>query len=237
MSGGRTLIALLILVGAAGSLFSGELIFSRFLYLGILLVVISWVSTLWIGRSMRMQRHARLTRVTVGDVLEEHFEVFNDSRLLAAWVEVRNESRLPAVAGSRLLTFFRGKQKRQYLARTWLIRRGRFELGPTTLVTGDLFGLFHSTRKFPGHQSLLVLPMLVSIQSFMTPPGILTGGQVIRQKSVDVTPHASGVREYLYGDTMKRIHWPTSIRRGQLMVKEFEQDPQSETWIMLDAQR
>jgi uncharacterized protein (DUF58 family) len=79
--------------------------------------------------------------------------------------------------------------------------------------------------------------MLVPIQSFMTPPGILTGGQVIRQKSMDVTPHAAGVREYLYGDTMKRIHWPTSIRRGQLMVKEFEQDPQSETWIVLDAQR
>ncbi|MBI1854489.1 MAG: DUF58 domain-containing protein [Chloroflexi bacterium] len=36
---------------------------------------------------------------------------------------------------------------------------------------------------------------------------------------------------------MKRIHWPTSARRGQLMVKEFEQDPQAEVWIFLDAQQ
>ncbi len=35
---------------------------------------------------------------------------------------------------------------------------------------------------------------------------------------------------------MKRIHWPTSARRGQLMVKEFEEDPQAEVWIFLDAQ-
>ena len=35
---------------------------------------------------------------------------------------------------------------------------------------------------------------------------------------------------------MKRIHWPTSIRRNQLMVKEFEQDPQAEVWLYLDSQ-
>jgi uncharacterized protein (DUF58 family) len=36
---------------------------------------------------------------------------------------------------------------------------------------------------------------------------------------------------------MKRIHWPTSIRRGQLMVKEFEQDPQAEVWLFLDTHK
>jgi uncharacterized protein (DUF58 family) len=36
---------------------------------------------------------------------------------------------------------------------------------------------------------------------------------------------------------MKRIHWPTSVRRGLLMVKEFEQDPQAEVWLYLDSQR
>jgi uncharacterized protein (DUF58 family) len=36
---------------------------------------------------------------------------------------------------------------------------------------------------------------------------------------------------------MKRIHWPTSVRRDQLMVKEFEQDPQSEIWLFLDTHK
>ena len=64
---------------------------------------------------------------------------------------------------------------------------------------------------------------------------MLPGGKAIRRKSIDITPHASGVREYVPGDPMKRIHWPTSIRRDQLMVKEFEQDPQSEVWLFLDT--
>ena len=79
--------------------------------------------------------------------------------------------------------------------------------------------------------------MLFEIKSFLFPPGLLPGGQVIRRKSSDITPHAAGVREYVHGDAMKRIHWPTSIRRNQLMVKEFEQDPQAEVWLYLDSQK
>jgi uncharacterized protein (DUF58 family) len=60
---------------------------------------------------------------------------------------------------------------------------------------------------------------------------------VIRQRTFDVTPHAAEVREYVPGDPMKRIHWPSTAHRGQLMVKEFEQDPQADIWLFLDAYR
>jgi len=39
------------------------------------------------------------------------------------------------------------------------------------------------------------------------------------------------------GDAMKRIHWPSTVRRDQLMVKEFEQDPQSEVWLFIDSHK
>jgi uncharacterized protein (DUF58 family) len=79
--------------------------------------------------------------------------------------------------------------------------------------------------------------MIFPIKGFMSPPGIISGGRVIRRKAMEITPHASGVRGYVTGDPMKRIHWPTSVRRGELIVKEFEQDPQSEVWIFVDAQQ
>jgi uncharacterized protein (DUF58 family) len=79
--------------------------------------------------------------------------------------------------------------------------------------------------------------MTFPISAFLAPPGFLSGGPVIRRKAMEMTAHASGVRAYVAGDPMKRIHWPTTARRGQLFVKEFEQDPQAEVWIFLDAQR
>jgi uncharacterized protein (DUF58 family) len=96
--------------------------------------------------------------------------------------------------------------------------------------------LFRLSKTVAATQTLVVLPKLFDIKSFSLPPGLLPGGQVIRRKSSDITPHAAGVREYVNGDAMKRIHWPTSIRRNQLMVKEFEQDPQAEVWLYLDSQ-
>ena len=112
-----------------------------------------------------------------------------------------------------------------------------FEIGPTTLKISDPLGLFRMERHFPAERSLVILPMIFPISSFLAPPGMVPGGQVIRRKTMDITPHAAGVREYVPGDPMKRIHWPTSARRGSLMVKEFEQDPQAEVWLFLDAQQ
>jgi uncharacterized protein (DUF58 family) len=234
MRAGRILIALMMVIGIAGI---GAKIYSRFLYLSILLGLGSLIWTRWVVSGLRLQRNSRVQRANVGDIFEEYFEVVNGSRILAAWIEILNQSAIPFASGSRLLTLVTGHQKRTYLARTWLTRRGAFSLGPTRLSAGDPFGLFRSSKEIPAIQKLVVLPMLFEIGSFLFPPGLLPGGQVIRRKSSDITPHAAGVREYIHGDARKRIHWPTSVRRNQLMVKEFEQDPQAEVWLYLDSQK
>ncbi len=110
-------------------------------------------------------------------------------------------------------------------------------MGPTRLVVSDALGLFQAERSFPAERTLIVLPMVFPLREVLQPPGFLPGGQVIRRRSLEITPHASGVRAYVPGDPMRRIHWPTTARRGQLIVKEFEQDPQAEVWIFLDAQQ
>ena len=236
MRAGRLLVAILILVGAAGAAISGAAVYSRLLFVGLLLVVVSalwsWAASRW----LRVSRHTRTRRANVGDIFEEHFEVTNGSYLLNLWIEVLNESPIPGAAGSRLLTLVGGHRTRSYTSRTWLTRRGAFELGPTVLTSGDPFGLFRIPRNFPARESLIVLPMIFDLASFSSPPGLISGGPVIHRKAADVTPHASGVREYVPGDPMKRIHWPTTVRRGQVMVKEFEQDPQAEVWLFVDAQ-
>ncbi len=237
MKAGRTLIALMFLVGTIGVLVNGAAIYSRLLYSSLLLILFSWGWTHWVARGLTFERSSRELRANVGDVLEENFKLANRGRFPVPWVEVINRCGVPFAAGSRLFTLVMGRQHRSYAARTWLTRRGRFQLGPTSLNVGDPFGLFTTAREFQASETLIVFPMIHEIQSFYSPQGMLTGGPVIRRKSPDITPHAAGVREYVPGDAMKRIHWQTSARRGKLMVKEFEQDPQAEVWVYLDSQR
>ncbi|MFT3894535.1 MAG: DUF58 domain-containing protein [Anaerolineales bacterium] len=237
MTPGRVFVFLILLVGAIGTVVNGAVFYVRLLYIGVLLIAIAWLMTYLSLRGLRVDRQSRNQRGSVGDIFEEHFEIYNASLLPKLWVEIANESTVPHTAGSRVLTLLRGRQKRTYTARTWLTTRGGFKLGPTRVTSGDPFGIFRVTRLIPAHKNLVVLPMQFTMEQFVSPPGLLPGGKAIRRKSLDITPHASGVREYVPGDPMKRIHWPTSIRRDQLMVKEFEQDPQAEVWFFIDTHR
>ncbi|HEY3311183.1 MAG TPA: DUF58 domain-containing protein [Anaerolineales bacterium] len=234
---GWFLFLVLMVAGLVGMSTTGATLYVRLVYLGAFILFSTWAWTRISLQRLKLVRRARSLRASVGDVFEESFELVNPSRLPRLFVEIRNGSNLPSAAGSRLLTWIGARENRTYLARTWLTRRGAFPLGPTTIESGDPFGFFYKEVTFPASASLLVLPLIIPIAEFPSPAGFLPGGKAIQLKSMDVTPHASGVREYVHGDALKRIHWPSTARRGKMMVKEFEQDPQSELWIFLDAQR
>jgi uncharacterized protein (DUF58 family) len=227
----------MLVVGGVGTAVTGNVVYVRLLYLSALLIAIAWLTSMFALRGIKVERNARSLRASVGDIFEEHFEISNTSKIPKLWLEVANDSNMPYATGSRVLTFLRARQKRIYTARNWLTTRGGFPLGPTTVTSGDLFGIFRVSKSYPPTSSLVVLPMIFPVAEFLSPPGLLPGGKAIRRKSIDITPHAAGIREYVPGDPMKRIHWPTSIRREQLMVKEFEQDPQAEVWLFLDTHK
>jgi len=232
----RWLLAVMVLIGLVGWAVTGLYIYARLVYLGVLSIAGAGIWAILSMRGVKFQRKTRSLRASMGDILEENIEVRNDSWPGTPWLEVFNQSPLPMAAGSRLLTRLSVHQRRFYAARTLLIRRGAFLLGPTTLATGDPFGIFTLKKRIPASETLVVLPKVFPISSFPPPPGLLPGGKTIRQRSFDVTPHAAGVREYVSGDPVKRIHWPSTARRGRFMVKEFEQDPQADIWLFLDAE-
>jgi uncharacterized protein (DUF58 family) len=233
----RIFFLILLAVGIAGTAATGSALYVRLAYLSAAVLGLAFVSSRFSLSGVQIKRHARSLRASVGDMFEETFEVKNTGRYPRLYLEVINETSIPQAAGLRILTWVLSGQNRTYLNRTWLTRRGAFSLGPTTIASGDPFGLFPVKQTFPAADNLLVLPLIVPIDRFYSPLGLLPGGKAIRRKAHEVTPHASGLRDYVPGDPLKRIHWPSAARRDKLMVKEFEQDPQAEVWIFLDAQR
>ena len=214
---------------------AGDPIYIR---LTIFLLVLLIVSGLWSLFSMigvEVNRNSRTPRKQVGEIFSENFEIVNRSIIPKVWLKVTDQAELSGRSGSRVLTWVQGRYSRNYIAYSLLDKRGWFQLGPTQINTGDLFGLFLLRKSFEPRKRLLVYPYMVELQSFPAPYGVLPGGRALRQKTLDVTPYAAGVREYVPGDPLKRIHWPTSARKQKLIVKEFEKDPLAEVWIFLDA--
>lgn len=194
-----------------------------------------WVSLSMIG--MTFTRTTQMHRKQVGDLFIEYYALRNQSPIPKIWVKILDQSDLPGESSSCLLTWVGGHRSKTYDAYTRLERSGWLQLGPTLIETGDIFGLFYAQKIIPAKDKLLVIPYMVDIPRFPAPFGTLSGGRALRQKTLEVTPYAAGVREYVPGDPLRRIHWPTSARKQKLIVKEFEKDPMETVWIFVDAEQ
>ncbi len=236
----RSFLAYLLLLGGVyAAAFLSEPQNSYVYYrIGYLLIFIGLVSLVWTAGSLRgleIKRTARVHRHQVGQIFEERFEIINQSSLGRLWLEIRDLTDMAGKHGSKVVANIGPHQYRSYYSRTLLSERGSFLLGPTLIQSGDPFGLFGREQMFESEQRLVVLPYMVDLERFPGPTGRLPGGRALRRKSLEVTPYAAGVREYAPGDPLSRIHWKTTARKDRLMVKEFEQDPQADVWILLDA--
>ncbi len=237
MTSAQRVVLILLVVSLIAGFATGSSFYYRLVYLWVFLFVGSWVMAQLSLRGVSFKRTARSLRSQVGQIFEERFEVTNNSRYPRIWLEVRDETSLPGSRGSQVLSLVGGHESRTYLVRTRLLKRGVFPLGRTVIASGDLFGMFPVMRAFGAQDSLLVYPMIFDVQAFPSPLGWLSGGEALRRRTHQITPNASGVREYAPGDPLSRIHWLSTARRNRLIVKEFELDPMAEVWIFLDSSR
>ena len=120
---------------------------------------------------------------------------------------------------------------------TPLLRRGMYDWGPLRVVATDPLGIFRRVRHYGGRQQILVYPPVVDLPHFHAPPANLPGEGRFRRRTHYITPNASGIREYAPGDAFNRIHWRSTARTGELMVKTFELDPASDLWVLLDMEK
>lgn len=190
----------------------------------------AWLSVRWVT----LGRKTRARRAQVGRKLSEIFMVRNRGYLPKLWLEVIDESDLPNHRASHVVPALNGRASYRWNVETPCIARGEFRLGPMKLTSGDPFGLFISTRKIDATSRVIIYPATPPIDKFELPMGLLSGGEAQRRRSHYVTTNASGVRDYVSGDSFNRIHWRSSARKDQLIVKEFEIDPLVDIWLFAD---
>ncbi|MFN8558417.1 MAG: DUF58 domain-containing protein [Dehalococcoidia bacterium] len=175
-------------------------------------------------------------RAQVGQFAEELITIRNPSWFPRIWLEVDDPSDLPGAQPRRVISL-RARRRTSWRSQTLLTRRGVYNVGPVRVSSSDPFGLFKMSRTYGHRSQIIVYPPFIDLPHFTVPPASLPGEGRFRRRTHYVTPNASGVREYVWGDSFNRIHWASTARTGKLMVKTFELDPASDIWIVLDLQR
>lgn len=117
-----------------------------------------------------LTREMRYGWAQVGDRVEERFTLGNTSWVPALWVEIVDHSSLPGYQASRV-TGIDGHSESQWSIWSVCNRRGAYILGPTTLRSGDPFGVYSVTLEFPVSTTMLVLPPVVPLPDIQIAPG------------------------------------------------------------------
>ncbi|MQA05968.1 MAG: DUF58 domain-containing protein [Streptosporangiales bacterium] len=113
--------------------------------------------------------------------------------------------------------------------------RGRYDVGPLTVRLADPFGLVELTRSFTRVDKLVVTPTVHQLPSVPL-TGAWTGGGDSHARTIAAAGEDdAATREYRHGDDLRRVHWKSTAKRGELMVRREEQHWQTRCTILLDS--
>ena len=127
--------------------------------------------------------------------------------------------------------------KRQFLYSLPLHFRGRYQIGIKELVVHDLMGLFHYTFRAYEPKVILVKPRICPIEYKSVPVAKISDGELtygLREMGND---EIVDIREYAYGDSLRKIHWKLSTKLSKTMVRETRNELDNEVLLILNLSR
>src|SRR5439155_4188029 len=104
-----------------------------------------------------------------------------------------------------------------------------------TVAIEDPFGLDRIEQPLSAPGALLIYPRLVELDRLFSESGRLgrDGRRLLLRRPAGFDLHS--VREYERGESLRKVHWRSTAKRGQLMVKELEDSPRDDVAVVLDA--
>src|SRR5205085_590626 len=227
----RLFILLAAVLIAALVLQAGLLAFAMYVLIGVLLLS-RYLAKKWVGSLTAVRECSAKEPVEVGAIVEVKLNIVNAGNSRVAWVLIedlfpehylRQKPPRVKIKGKRMkLCSVPGGGSTVLKYEIECETRGYYQIGPTLLETGDLFGLHRRHRIVAKPIFLMVLPKVLPLPKYdfasQRPIGEVNAA---RRLFEDPTRNA-GVRPYQIGDPLQRIHWRATARTGELQCRVFE---------------
>ncbi len=188
-------------------------------------------------RRLRLEVSRRLSppRVHAGNPCRVDLALQNRSRLRSPVLRLRDD--VSGTQGVELLVSpMRPGAGTQAVYRLPTDRRGIVQVGPLRLTVADPFGLAKLTTTGDREVSLIVYPRVDALAPVRRASGTDLERRTVRQQQV--APSGDdfyALREYTMGDDMRRVHWPSSARYDELMVRQDEVPWHGQLTVLLDT--
>jgi uncharacterized protein (DUF58 family) len=225
--------------GAAAAIAGLSLGERGLLSVGALLIALPVLAAVTAGRSryrLSCVRSVIPSRVPAGQPAQVTIRLENVSKFPTGLLLA--EDTVPYALGTRPRYVINGIERGGVRELAYPLRsdlRGRFSVGPLEIRVADVFGLVELGRSFASSSTLVVTPRVVPL-----PRAVVSGAWLGEGDGRTRTAAAAGEddvvpRAYRDGDDLRRVHWRSTARYGELMVRREEQRWRNRVALLLDA--
>jgi uncharacterized protein (DUF58 family) len=203
----------------------------------------NWRAVIVTTRGQKVRRRTPQA-ICAGDLMVVDLEVQNTRRFWSSWLlvaddAVRRAGDPPSVRprpASVLFSRIPPGATRRCAYQGRLALRGRYEFGPVRLSTRFPLGLVRRTIVLDDRSSLVVYPRIGRLTLGWTRRygEAEHGSRRVTHRQGLIEGDYHGLRDYRAGDSRRWIHWRTSARRGELMIKQFEQQRNQDLCLLVD---
>ena len=220
---------------ASAAMATGNPLLYMLALLTLLTVLLCLGGVLWASATMRI-------------AAETDQETVHRGEDVSLMLRMRHSGWIPIAPVSLELSTLAGEKRREIRlknmpGRTQTLRMplhaahvGVFSSGIRSCTVEDLMGIFQR-KIIPSdtEYTLTVLPLTFETEPLAMAPGD-PGSEIMARATEDLNA-PSDIRSYQPGDAMKKIHWKLSLRKGELMVRKFDEPVLQETLILMDCSR
>lgn len=235
------LLTLIAMIGLALALKAGLVAFAGYVLIGVYLLsrylARAWVTNLTAEREMNTDPRE------VGDTGDVVLKIRNTGGVPVAWVLI--EEMLPeramgprpriTVKGGRIrVLFLRPRQTSTIKLRLTFEARGYYPIGPLVAETGDVFGLHRRHRLLTPPVYVMVYPKMLPLPKYDFSSQRPIGEVRLANRLFEDPTRTAGVRPYMIGDPLQRVHWRATARTGQLHSRIFEPTSLAGASLLID---
>ena len=205
----------------------------------ILLVGAPIIAAVFLSRSrisIASQRSAEPNRVPPGVPILLRISLTNQSFLATGSLMLEDRLGPPFEQRARFtLDSLRGRETRTLAYHLPTANRGEYRVGPLVMRLADPFGLVERTRSFRAVNDILVLPAVDPLPDAPLPgawdSSLQAGSHAIGSHGSD----DASIRQYRYGDDLRKVHWRSTARLGSMMMRQEERPWHGRTSVLLDT--
>jgi hypothetical protein len=219
--------------------FYGGKIPYMFFYTVIVLPIISLLYTVLVYFRFKYGQDTDKKFVTKGDKVNFIFSINNEDFFLYPYLRVSFYGAETIFANqfhvrNFSLPPFQGKSFSQELQCNY---RGNYEIGINCVEIEDFLGIFKFKYNIYEPKYVTVYPRIVNLDRFLLKTDFMSESHsVLNSKNEDMFTIAD-VRKYVFGDSLKRIHWKLTAKSGNIMVKKYQSTSETSAIMILDLQK